>query len=251
MLTQCIWWGGIIVEFVLLLRGFQGKLFSRFPIFYSYILFVMVESLVTFGFFRWAPDQYALVYWICLFSALALGSLVVFEIYRVALRAYPGTSRMARNALFFVFALAIAKALVYQSTGTLSWLAHAPVELERNLRIVQAFGILAIVCVLLLYAIPCSANLKGILLGYGLFVGSSVFQLSLLSHFGQSFRAIWTYAQPFSYLLFLFIWLRALWSPAPEPVAPSVPAQEGYSQLASGTHEELAKLRFALRKAAR
>src|SRR6201995_2577391 len=98
---------------------------------------------------------------------------------------------MERNALLFVFALAVAKFIVYQSNGTLKSLAEVPTELERNVRVVQAFGVLVLVCVLLLYAIPCSRHLKGILLGYGLMVGCSVFDLSLLSRFGDSFKMVW------------------------------------------------------------
>jgi hypothetical protein len=252
MLILCIWWAGILLELLLLIRGVQGKLLSRYPLFYSYIFFVLLQSIMLFGIRRLgSKDLYATSYWICQYIALVAGSLVVFEVYRVALRHYPGTSKMARNALFFVFALAIAKVIVYQSNGTLKWLADVPTELERNVRVVQAFGVLVLACVLLLYAIPCSRHLKGILLGFGLMVGCSVFDLSLLSHFGDSFKMVWTYVQITSYLFFLTIWLCAMWSPVPEPL-PRVTGPGGdYSQVSSGTQEELAKLRFDLRKAAR
>jgi hypothetical protein len=251
MLILCIWWAGILLELLLLIRGVQGKLLPRFPLFFSYIFFVFLQSIVLFAIRHWAEPLFKPAYWICQYIALVAGSLLVFEIYRVALRAYPGTSRMARNALFFVFALAVAKVLVYQSNGTLKWLAHAPMELERNVRVVQAFAVLAIACVLLLYAIPCSRHLKGILMGYGLLVGSSVFDLSLLSYFGDSFKMVWTYVQITSYLFFLLIWLVALWSPALEPLARSAPASDNYSEISSDTQEQLAKLRFGLRRAAR
>jgi hypothetical protein len=151
----------------------------------------------------------------------------------------------------FIFALTVAKVFVYQTNGALSWLAHAPTELERSVRIVQAFSILALVCVLLIYAIPCSRHVKGILAGYGLMVATSVFDLSLLSHFGDSFKKIWVYAQISSYLFFLMIWLYAMWSPAPEPVHQPEPPLEDYSRIASDTQQELAKLRLGFRKAER
>lgn len=252
MLILCIWWAGILLELLLLVRGVQGKLLSRYPLFYSYLGFVFLQSIVLFAIREWGSySSFKSAYWICQYIALLAGSLVVFEICRIALRLYPGTSKMARNALLFVFALAIAKVIVYQSNGTLKWLATVPTELERNVRIVQVFAVLAITCVLLLYAIPCSRHLKGILLGYGLLVSSSVFDLTLLSHFGDSFKMVWTYVQISSYLVFLCIWLYALWSPVPEPLPSTVPAAEDYSRISAGTHKELAKLRFDLRKAAR
>lgn len=251
MLIFCIWWAGIILEFVLLLRGVQGKLLRRFPFFYSYILFVFLQTILLYCVHHWSPSSYPAVYWTCQYVALFVGSLIVFEIYRLALHSYPGTSRMARNSLLFIFALAVAKVFVYQSNGTLSWLARAPAELERNVRVVQAFSILAIVCVLLIYAIPCSRHLKGILAGYGLMVATSVFDLSLLSHFGDSFKKIWVYAQISSYLFFLMIWLYAMWSPAAVPVPQPEAPPEDYSRIASDTEQELAKLRLGFRKAAR
>ena len=251
MLILCIWWAGIILEFVLLLRGVQGRLLRRFPFFFSYILFVFLQTILLYCVHQWSRASYPVVYWTCQYIALFVGSLIVFEIYRLALHSYPGTSRMARNALLFIFALAVAKVFVYQSNGTLSWLAHAPTELERNVRVVQAFSILAIVCVLLIYAIPCSRHLKGILAGYGLMVATSVFDLSLLSHFGDSFKKIWVFAQISSYLFFLMIWLYAVWSPVPEPVHRPEPPPEDYSRIASDTQKELAKLQFGFRKAER
>jgi hypothetical protein len=141
--------------------------------------------------------------------------------------------------------------LVYKSDGTLAWLAKAPEQLERHLRIVQLFAILAIICVLLLYSIPVNRNLKGILLGYSLFVASSVFQLTLLSYFGDSFKhTIWPSIQPCAYVGFLLIWAIALWSAAPEPVV-APPSDSNYDDISTGTTRELGKLHFDLRKAPR
>lgn len=221
-MTQIIWWAGVGLEFALLLRGVRGKLPSRFPLFYAYISFVFLQSIVLIEIYRRGPDSgaYRDAYWICEFISLILGSLVLFEIYRVALRPYPGTARVARNLLYFVFALAFAKVLVNQSYGSAWWPAATIEELERNLRVVQGFAILAIAVALIAYSIPCSRNLKGIMFGYGLFVANSIVQLSLLSHLGAWFHTLMLYTQPFSYLLVLGIWTAMLWSPAPEPVSP-------------------------------
>jgi hypothetical protein len=254
MLTQIIWWSGVLLESLLLLRGFQGKLFVRFPIFYSYVFFVFAKSLLLFGLYRRAPQHYVLTYYICQFVALVLGSLVLFEIYRVALRQYPGTARVARNLLLLVFALAFAKALVNHSYGPLWWPAKTYEELERNLRVVQAFAILAIIVVFVVYAIPRSRNLKGILAGYGLFVASRIVQLSLLSHLGSSFERIFLYVEPFAYLIVLFIWTSALWSPVAEPAHSPSPleiAAADHPALVSRTQQDLQNIQLGLPGAAR
>jgi|SRR5215475_5298886 len=220
MMTQIILWSGVGLELLLLLRGVSGKLPLRFPLFYTYIAFVFIQSLVLFEIYRKSQSAYRNGYWICEFIGLVLGSLVVFEIYRVALRPYPGTARIARNLLYFVFALTFAKVLVNQSYGSIWWPAATLEELERNLRVVQGFAILAIAITLIGYSIPCSRNLKGIILGYGLLVASHIVQLSLLSHLGSWFYKFTLYTQPFAYLVVLGIWTLALWSPAPEPISP-------------------------------
>lgn len=242
MLTPIILWSGVVLELILIVRGVQAKLLSRFPWFYSYVAFVLLESVSLSTLYQSAPQLYARLYWICEFVALVFGSLVLFEIYRIALRPYPGTARIARNLLYFVFALAFAKVLVNQSYGSVWWPAATFEELERNLRVVQGFAILAIIAVLIAYSIPCSRNLKGIIAGYGLFVANSIVQLSLLSHLGTWFHNLLLYLQPFSYLVVLCIWTVALWSPATEPISPGATldrAVEDHPSLVARTKEDL------------
>lgn len=223
MLTEIIWWVGACLQLLLLLRGIQGKWLKRFPFFYSYNLFVFLEGLLLFVLYHWIPRWYSPVYWNCEFVAVVLGSLVLFEIYRVTLRPYPGTARMARNLLFFVFAVACAKVVVNLSNGAAWWPAKDLAELERNLRTVQSFAILSLIIVIVLYAIPRNLHLKGVLAGYGLFVTNSIVQLSLLSYLGESFQRVVVYIQPFSYDIVLCIWVVTLWSPAKDQsVRPSM-----------------------------
>ena len=58
MLTQILWWSGNLLEALLLLRGIQTKWARRFPIFYSYHVFILVESLLIFGLYSWARQLY-------------------------------------------------------------------------------------------------------------------------------------------------------------------------------------------------
>jgi hypothetical protein len=254
MLTQTIWWGGILLEFLLLLRGIQARWASRFPVFYSYHIFIFVQSLVLIPLYRLAYSQYVTAYWICEFVGVLLGSLILLEVYRVALSQYPGTARMVRNLLGFVFAMAVAKALVGHSYGAVWWPAKTYGDLDRNLRVVQAFAILAIVVVMVAYAIPRGRHLKGILSGYSLFVAFSVVHLTLLAYLGDSFLHFFTYVQPFSYDIALCIWVVALWVPEKEVnLALGVlgVAHGDHSVLVTQAKEDLEKIRLGMRGAAR
>src|SRR5260370_25346934 len=99
MLGLTIWWSGFALELLLLVRGFEGKLLARYPVFYVYILFVWMQSLLRFSIYHTRPQLYLPVYWITEYSGVLIGCGVVFEIFRVGLAAYPGTARMARNLL--------------------------------------------------------------------------------------------------------------------------------------------------------
>ena len=201
---------------MLLLRGFGNRLIRRYPLFYSYIFVVFGGEILRLCILHWRPGIYAEVYWITQFIALIFGSALMFEIYRVGLASFPGTARIARNILFLVFALLLAKSIVIASPGGIwVWITQAPVDLERDLRIVQAISLAALGVLFLLYSIPVDRSLKGILVGYGLFVASGVVQLTVVSRLWTEAQDLWAFAQPICYLLVLGIWANALWSYRP------------------------------------
>jgi hypothetical protein len=252
MLTQAIWWAAICLEAVLFFRGLRARLVFKYPVFYFYIAFVLLEDLLRFYIYRWHPDIYPQTYWITEFFALVIGSGVVFEIYRSGLSAYPGTARMARNLLLLVFALTFAKVLVSTSYGSLWWPAETTAELQRNLRIVQASALIALVALFLLYAIPLGRNLKGILSGYSLYIAVNIVQLTLVPHFGNSIQRLWSYVYSASYLIALCIWTRALWSHELSPdLKPGTPLEYDYEALRAATRRRLQETRASLGRAVR
>jgi hypothetical protein len=247
-LSQLILWSSILLELALLVAGLRNRLAGRFPFFFGYIAFVFFQDLVTIFALHWSRQVYNGVYWVTEFSGLALGSLVVFEIYKVSLAAYPGTARMARNALAFVFVTALAKGLAQGMASPVGWQTKTTaLEIERALRTVQATAILALVALFLLYSIPFGRNLRGILLGYGFFIGERVICLAFVS---EQTHGFWYYAYSASYLVALSLWLGHLWSyqPVPEPKAS---LELEYQRIAAETRRRLQETRGYLRKAVR
>jgi hypothetical protein len=155
---------------------------------------------------------------------------------------------MARNALTAVFLIALVKGLLDASNG---WLpASAAVEIELALRTVQAVAILALVALFLLYSIPFGRNLRGILLGYGLFVGERVICLTFVSLQTHNF---WFYAYSASYMGALSLWIGYLWSyqPNPQPRADGTNLDDEYQKIATATQRWLQGMRGYLRRAVR
>lgn len=250
MLSQAIWWSSDALEIFLLVRGVSGRLIFRFPIFYTYILFVLLQSAIRIVAYQWYRDTlYGPVYWTTEFLAVAMGCWIVFEIYQVALAAYPGTAIMARKVLAFLFALALAKALAALWSDPHLLLRTTPLQMERALRMVQAISIAALVALFVFYSIPFGRNLRGILLGYGLFIAARLICLSFVPEQGHNF---WFYAYSASYPVALILWLGHLWSyqPIPEPRA-TVQLEREYKMIVAETRRHLRETRGYLRRAVR
>jgi hypothetical protein len=249
MLSQLIWWGSIGLEILLLVRAFGGRLATYYPIFYIYISFVLFQDILRFIAYRWEPRLYSPVYWSTEFLGVVAGCAVMFEICRVALAAYPGTARLARNLLAIGFVLACTNAAVAASNDAHRWITTC-VNLERDVRIVQATTILALVALFLLYAIPFGRNLRGILIGYGLFIGLSVIQLAFVAVMGNMSSSFLAYLHPVSYALALTVWVGHLWSyrSDPEPERQFAFEQQ-YARVAAAPRYRLREARGYLEKA--
>jgi hypothetical protein len=122
--------------------------------------------------------------------------------------------------------------------------------MERALRGVQAATIAALVALFLLYSIPFGRNLRGILLGYGLFVGERVICLTFVSLQSHNF---WFYAYSASYIGALGLWIAYLWSyqPNPQPRAGGTDLDDEYRRIATATQRWLQGMRGYLRRAVR
>lgn len=248
MLSQFIWSASIALEILLLTRGFQQRLTPKYPIFYSYIAFVLFEEVVSFVAQRNA-HVYLYTYWITEFVGVLIGCGIVFEIYRIGLSAYPGTARMARWLLTGLFAIAAVKTIVTMVNYPGSWLSATPVEIEGAIRAVQGLAIVSLVALFLFYSIPFGRNLRGILLGYGLFVSWSIVCLTFASGANKA-ETVWAYTYSGSYLVALGLWSAHLWSYQPNPLPKGVVhLEQEYQRVAATTQRRLREARGYLAKA--
>jgi len=251
MFSQAIYWCGLALELLLLSRALEGKLARQYPIFYTYISFVLVQDLVCFAAHQWKPQIYPTVHWTAEFLALLCGSAVIFEIYRRGLGAYPGTARMARHVLAFVFALALAKGLANAWNDPRWWVEVATSDIAGAFRAIQAVAIVALIALFLSYSIPFGRNLRGILLGYAFFVAWNVASLPLLSSTSGRLHHLLTSSYPILYFHVLCFWLAHLWSHQPSPQHANARLEQDYQSIAAATRRRLQGARGYLAKAVR
>jgi hypothetical protein len=237
---QVIFWIGLAVESAILLRGLQAKLLGRFSLFYGYLAYVLLNSSVEY--FTWGTPLYKPVYWSCEFSSALIGCAIIFELYRQSLRPYPLLANMANKVMLFVVALVVARILAGATwTAPEDWQTTARL-LERDLRITQAIFLCGLLLLVVYYSVSMGRNLKGLTVGYGLFLGLIITELTLRGVLGQSFHSTLSILQPASYDVVLCIWLASLW--AKDPVAQrssSTKLDQDYTQLVAATRKRLAQ----------
>lgn len=249
MLSHLIWFAGAALEALLLIRGWRCGLLRRYRLFYGYISFVVLEDVLRFFATFCGKTVYFYTYWTLEYLAVPVGCAVVFEIYKIALQRYPGAARITRNVLMFVFAMAFAKGLANGMNVHQVWTEEAALNFERIVRTVQGVAIIALVVLFLAYRIPFGKNLRGILLGYSLFIAQRIICLAFIRPVGHDF---WFYAYSASYIVVLGLWLAHLWSYHPVPEAQTRMALErDYQVLAAATQRRFRKTAGLVRKAVR
>jgi len=216
MLSQIIWSSSIVLEVLLLIRGWSRGLLRRYPIFYGYVCFVLLQELPLYAAHQRGEVAYWWTYWTFEYLGVAAGCAMVFEIYKIALDGYPGAARIVRNVLMFVFSMVFAKGLANGVKVNHAWDKATAFGTERMVRTVQGVAIIALVILFLVYAIPFGKNLRGILLGYSLFIAARIICLTFVAPQGHDF---WFYATPAFYVAVLSLWVAHLWSYHPVPVA--------------------------------
>jgi len=243
ILTQLVWLSGLLAEVTILVRSFLGKTFKKYLLFYVYVASVLTTSTALYIVSMAAPSIYPLLYWPLLFITLSLGYGAIIEISRHVFGQRVRLERFARwiavTTYGAIFLLVAAHAFLLPRWN----LATNTADLERDLRIAEAVALMVIVCLAAYYDIEMGKNLKGMVLGFGVYVGASVLTLALRLFVGIHFGPTWKIVQSTSYLAALLIWAVALWSY--EPAVSSPPPTEnlgGYQGLAGRTQEMLGSI---------
>jgi len=251
MLSSIILWVGIFLESTLLIRSFPGRTLREYPFFYAYIASVVALWTPTYFVYAAGSLSYGKWYWCSQFATLIIGYGILLEIMNHVMAPYPGAEKFARmtgiTAFIAIFCFAVICPLIFPqlSSGT-------TVEFERDLRTVQAVFIFLLLCVVSYYQIAIGRNMTGMILGYGLYIVTSLVSLAVRSYALTSLDRVWRVAQPISYDVSLLIWLTALWSYYPNPVArPGISLEADYEAFAMRTKNVIHDMRSLLGKEAR
>jgi hypothetical protein len=241
-LSQAIWWACNLTLALILLRAWRGRFFGRYPYFYGYVACVFCVSLLRFYLWTVFPQAYRPGYWISEALSVVAGFGVTWEIYAHVLAPYHGVNRMARSILGVLLGLVLAKAFVELWRDTLRGLGRTTVELEGNLRVVQALLLLAILGLVVQYAVPMGRNIRSMLVGYAFYIGCKAVALSLQPRWGDGPGTVLDLVHRLGYSVALATWVVGMWSYSPNP-APDNSLECDYERVSEHTIRALGKLR--------
>ena len=244
MFSKIIWGAGIFLDVLILFRAIRCRSFAKYPYFYAYFSCILLVDLTRFFIYSQHPSAYRDWYWSTQFLSIAIGYGVIIEILRQALAGYEGPARFGGRVLWTGF-IAVLAYVSFKSASMTNWSASSTgAELERDLRTVQAFVLAGILIIIFHYGTQMGSNLRGIIIGYGAFIGLSIVNLAVQAYVGPPFEAVWRGVHPYVFFVPQTIWLLALWSYQPSPaVAGDARLETDYDTLVLKTKELLREVR--------
>ncbi|MGB6485106.1 MAG: hypothetical protein WBE86_16615 [Candidatus Acidiferrales bacterium] len=252
MLSQSVWWICIALEALLLIRATRTNLFKKFPLFYSYIAWVLTKDLLSAPIYMHHPSFYVPFYWATGLLLAAISYGVLMEIYGRSLKNYAGVARFFRVLLLVMFLVIAIKVGVNSFSGSQPSFVRAIADLEGNLRQLQAILLSCLLVLFVYYKVSIGRNLRGLVLGYSLFIGADVITLTFIAHPATGFAPLMRKIEPLFYAVALIIWSLTLWASSPETATGvSCGIEQDYEHLAQETKMMLLRARTHLARAAR
>jgi hypothetical protein len=248
VLSRFIWWSGPVIQAIILFRGSQAHILVKYRFFYAYVATVFATTILMYLIWTTRSSAYNKSYWLAQFLTLMIGCGIMLEIFKHVLAPYPGAERFATAVVLITFAIIFLFALIYQAVAP-NWSSSrgTAIELERDVRTVQAIFLFVVFAIIFYYRVPMGRNLRGMIAGYALYVGTSLLALAVRAYAGPEFNGSWTVIQPAAFAASLTVWLIALWSFHPNPAPdPAVALESDYEALAAKTRRTLAAMRSHL-----
>ena len=189
MLSLTIWLCGIVLEALILYRGFRANLLTKYSSFYTYLFVMLLSDVVAYPLYFINMKSYEKWSWYGGFIILFLGCGILLEIFRHVLSPYAGADKFARIGGFVILGAVLCFAIGYLVFApNIAVVRALYFRLQRDFLTVQAILLFGLLQVISYYGIAMGRNLKGMILGYGQCVGTTLITLALRSYFGLSFR---------------------------------------------------------------
>jgi len=183
------------------------KLYRELPVFFSYLVYMCVRTIVSRGFM--GSPNYFYAYWVGDLVSMALGFAVIYELFASVLQDYEAIRNLGFllykwSAVVLLF-VAVISCATTQGSETNQWVA-ALLTLERGVRIVQC-GLLAFLFLFARYLGLSWRNYAfGVALGFAVFVSVELVVTAARWHSGTGGQEMYYWLKPLSFDCATMIW---------------------------------------------
>ena len=206
-----LWFTSLSLEATLLLRARQGRFLTQFPIFYSYIFFVLITDAACYAVNFLIPEYYASAFWFCFTVWLVAEFAVLLEVSDHIFEPYPPIRRLGRlltACICLVFFVVYVIPPLLQSRSSRA----AIFDLVKRTSLTKAVLILVLLAAARLFRLPLGKYVSGILLGFATYLSLNIANVALAEWYVPAvYGRIFAVAGPLSFVLALAIWNIALW----------------------------------------
>ncbi|PYU53196.1 MAG: hypothetical protein DMG48_02895 [Acidobacteria bacterium] len=221
----------LFLEGLLLWRLSKHGLASRYPHLTVFVLFRFLGDLILFPINRYKPDWFAVAYWRLEAVALSLQFLVIWDFF---CGVFPRRSALHDIAwkMLLIVELGILPAVLllgWNQASSVHYLyLHLSPVVEQYLCLAQAILLLTPATIAWYYHVPLGRNLRGLCLGFGIYVLARSVNVASLQVF-RGFVSYWRLLTPTTFIGMIAVWLWAFWQYAPSPEQASL-GDDQYSQ---------------------
>lgn len=235
------------LQAILLLRAKQEKMISHFPVFYSYVAYVLVGSLITLLVYWVWPQYHASVFWFRFMITVVVEFAILVEVSDHIFDPYPVLRYLGLFIILFVGLAFLALFILPPFFEPRPSSAVIIIDLVKRSSLTKAVIILCLLAAARYCRLPLSRNVSGLLLGFSVYLGTNVANFALLETFGGAlYDRIFAVVGPLSFTLGLFVWVVSLWRYEPVPEALAGGDSEGAERISQRLSVEMAKLNAVL-----
>jgi hypothetical protein len=215
LLTDSIVVLGFGLELALLARALMIRATHKFPIFYSYILYIFCAEMVLTFTRIYYLSHYRTVYWFYFLVRTLAAFGVLAEVSDSVFKPFPAVRKLGRlivilTCVGFVLWFWVPAQWNPQSSSVMF------LNLIKTSAFTKALAIAGLFAAARSYRIPLGKHAGGILLGFAAFEAVGLTNFAAATYFGQEvYAAIMSWLTPLSFGVCLAIWTVALWNPDP------------------------------------
>ena len=200
------------LQALLFWRCYRERLWHAYPLFYTYLFYTTVSSVLQGIPFVFKHPSYPKLFWAGQLFSAVLRFGIAAEVYR---HAFPADSKLRQTGRFVSGSVLTVMAMLFWLMGE-SPATSGVLDSLRKIALAVAAWVIVVLVVSRYFEVRLGKNIWGMAIGLLIFMGSELVHLSAMDLFPR-LRVKWGYVHPVMYVCTLAIWSVAMWSYNPNP----------------------------------